>query len=137
MTVGFPFDVVQPLNAEQIDDVGQWAASNPAYELFSVQAQVHHQLYPDKVGPGRDFRWTTRDWPVGSANRMGDARDWSKQEAIGQRTPSPDATERQAPELPAAEAADAADADSLHDVRVPPSVLPSSLPSSREFHSIP
>ena len=31
------------MDAEQIDEVGNWTASNPAYELFCVQAEIHHR----------------------------------------------------------------------------------------------
>ena len=70
-------DSRNPLNAEQIDEVGNWAASNPAYELFCVQAEVHHQR--------------------------------------NDRSPSPDNTEAQVPDI-SSEAANDEDSDSLVNV---------------------
>lgn len=67
------------MNAEQIDEKGNWAASNPAYELFCVQAEVHnHQRMP--------------------------------------RSPSPDNTEAQMPDMPSEVAMDG-DNDSLVNVK--------------------
>ncbi|KAI9551394.1 hypothetical protein GHT06_021727 [Daphnia sinensis] len=70
-----------PMNAEQIDGKGNWAASNPAYELFCIQAEVHHH------------------------NRV---------EAAG-RSPSPDNTDAQMPDMPSEMAMDG-DNDSLVNV---------------------
>lgn len=80
-----PIDFVQgmPMNAEQIDGKGNWAASNPAYELFCIQAEVHHH------------------------NRM---------EAAG-RSPSPDNTDAQMPDMPSEMAMDG-DNDSLVNVNI-------------------
>lgn len=72
-----------PMNAEQIDGKGNWAASNPAYELFCIQAEVHHH------------------------NRM---------EAAG-RSPSPDNTDAQMPDMPSEMAMDG-DNDSLVNVNI-------------------
>jgi hypothetical protein len=72
-------DSRNPLNAEQIDEVGNWAASNPAYELFCVQAEVHHQR--------------------------------------NDRSPSPDNTEAQVPDI-SSEAANDEDSDSLVNVNL-------------------
>lgn len=70
-----------PMNAEQIDEKGNWAASNPAYELFCIQAEVHHhQRVP--------------------------------------RSPSPDNTDAQMPDMPSEVAMDG-DSDSLINVRRP------------------
>ena len=30
------------MDGEQIDQVANWTTSNPAYELFCIQAEVHH-----------------------------------------------------------------------------------------------
>lgn len=42
------------MNAEQIDEKGNWAASNPAYELFCIQAEVHHQRMEAGRSPSPD-----------------------------------------------------------------------------------
>ena len=71
-----------PMNAEQIDEKGNWAASNPAYELFCIQAEVHHQ----RLEAGR--------------------------------SPSPDNTDAQMPDMPSEVAMDG-DNDSLVNVNSP------------------
>lgn len=68
------------MNAEQIDEKGNWAASNPAYELFCIQAEVHHQR--PQTG----------------------------------RSPSPDNTDAQMPDMPSEVAMDG-DSDSLVNVK--------------------
>ena len=70
------------MNAEQIDEKGNWAASNPAYELFCIQAEVHHQ----RLEAGR--------------------------------SPSPDNTDAQMPDMPSEVAMDG-DTDSLVNVNSP------------------
>ena len=72
-----------PMNAEQIDEKGNWAASNPAYELFCIQAEVHHH---------------------------------QQQHQRSARSPSPDNTEAQMPDMPSEVAMDG-DSDSLVNVR--------------------
>jgi hypothetical protein len=72
-----------PMNAEQIDGKGNWAASNPAYELFCIQAEVHHHHH----------------------HRM----------ETGGRSPSPDNTDAQMPDMPSEMAMDG-DNDSLVNV---------------------
>lgn len=71
------------MNAEQIDEKGNWAASNPAYELFCIQAEVHHHRH--------------------QLQRLA-------------RSPSPDNTEAQMPDMPSEVAMDG-DSDSLVNVR--------------------
>lgn len=43
-----------PMNAEQIDEKGNWAASNPAYELFCIQAEVHNHHLKSARSPSPD-----------------------------------------------------------------------------------
>jgi hypothetical protein len=74
------------MNAEQIDGKGNWAASNPAYELFYIQAEVDHHRH----------------------HRMDAA-------AGGGRSPSPDNTDAQMPDMPREVAIDG-DNDSLVNV---------------------
>ncbi|XP_046443070.1 rho GTPase-activating protein 32-like isoform X5 [Daphnia pulex] len=76
-----------PMNAEQIDGKGNWAASNPAYELFCIQAEVHHH-----------HRHHRMDAAAG-----------------GGRSPSPDNTDAQMPDMPSEMAMDG-DNDSLVNV---------------------
>jgi hypothetical protein len=58
------------MNAEQNDGKGNWAASNPAYELFCIQAEVHHHCHRMDATAG------------------------------GGRSPSPDNIDAQMPDMP-------------------------------------